>query len=88
MTYTIEMRRSPDITEEEVRRRLAACYSLLLELAEKHKRDALGEDGEAQPDAPGDPSRTQCDEPADGRAGPGEEDRMHPGNLADDAASH
>jgi hypothetical protein len=37
MTYAVKMRRSPDITEEEVRRRLAACYSLLLELARKRK---------------------------------------------------
>jgi hypothetical protein len=33
VTYTIEMRRSPNITDAEVNRRLTTCYDLLFSLA-------------------------------------------------------
>jgi len=71
MTYTVEMRRSPDITDAEVRRRLAACYSLLLNLAEKHKSDAPDDDSEPHPDAPSERSGTDHQESADTKTGPG-----------------
>jgi len=85
MTYTVEMRRSPDITDAEVRRRLAACYSLLLNLAEKHKSDAPDDDAEPQPDAPSDRSGTDNQEPADTETDPGGAGQMDSDALADDA---
>jgi hypothetical protein len=62
MTYSVEMRRSPDIAEEEVRRRLAACYSLLLELARKRKCEVLNGDSAPVADTPGDSLATECQE--------------------------
>ena len=71
MTYTVEMRRSQDITDAEVRRRLAACYSLLLDLAEKHKNDAPDDGCENQPHAPGDRPGTDCQESGCTKTKPG-----------------
>lgn len=85
MTYTVEMRRSPDITDAEVRRRLAACYSILLDLAEKHKNDAPDDYAELQPDAPSDRSETDDQEPADTGTDPGGVSQMDSDALADDA---
>lgn len=79
MTYVIEMRRSPDITEEEIRRRLATCYSLLFELAEKHKSDASDDGCEPHSGASGDRSGTDCQEPVDTRTGPGANGRLSNG---------
>jgi len=62
MTCTVEMRRSPDITEEEVRRRLAACYDLLLDLAERHKDDAPDDAREPDPDDPTDQTKADYQE--------------------------
>ena len=46
MVYTVEMTHNTPMTnEEETRQRLAACYSLLLSLAEKRDKatqDSLG----------------------------------------------
>jgi hypothetical protein len=60
MTYRVEVRSSPDITEEEIRRRLAACYSLLLDLARKRKREVSGGDSTPIADTPGDSPATDC----------------------------
>jgi hypothetical protein len=60
MTYRVEVRPSLDVTEEEVRRRLAACYSLLLELARKRKSAAPGGDSAPIADAPDDSPATEC----------------------------
>jgi hypothetical protein len=62
MTYRVEVRPSPDITEEEVRRRLAACYSLLLDLARKRKREVSCGDSAPVADTPGDSPATECQE--------------------------
>ena len=85
MNYTVEMRRSPDITEEEVRRRLAACYRLLLDLAEKHRSDTPDDDCKPNPDAPSDRSRTDHQEPADAESYPGGGRQMDSAAVADDA---
>jgi hypothetical protein len=50
--YSVEMRRSPDISDEEVRRRLAAVYRLLLDLAARSKRDAPAESARTGAGAP------------------------------------
>ena len=42
-TYTVEVRRSPAISDEEVQRRLAAVYRLLLDLAAKSTGDTPAE---------------------------------------------
>jgi hypothetical protein len=38
--YTITMTRSPDLSEDEVRHRLAQVYALLLDLGRQAKSDA------------------------------------------------
>jgi hypothetical protein len=60
MTYRVEVRPSLDVTEEEVRRRLAACYSLLLDLARKRKREVSGGDSATVADTPGNSPATEC----------------------------
>ena len=50
-TYSVEMRRSPTISDEEARRRLAAVYRLLLDLAAQSKSDTPAESaGTGAPD--------------------------------------
>ena len=85
MTYTVEMHRSPDITEEEVRRRLAACYRLVLGLAEKHESDTPDDGCEPRSDAPGDQSGTDLQEPVDTETGPGGVGQTDSDTLSDDA---
>ena len=63
MTCTAEVRGSPDFTDEEVRRRLAACYRLLLDLAEKHKINTSDDGCENQPDVSDDQPGAGCQEP-------------------------
>ena len=41
--YTITMTRSPDLSEDEVRHRLAQVYSLLIELGRQAQSDAPAE---------------------------------------------
>jgi hypothetical protein len=48
VTYTIEMRRSPNITEAEVSRRLTTCYDLLFSLARRRRNESLGGDCESK----------------------------------------
>jgi len=48
MTYTIEMRRSPNITEAEVNRRLTTCYDLLFSLARRRRNESLKGDCESE----------------------------------------
>jgi len=67
--YSIEMRRSPAISDEEARRRLAAVYRLLLDLAARAKPDAPAESARTGAGAPDGESvadrRAQCtSEPA------------------------
>jgi hypothetical protein len=62
MTCTIEGQRSPDITEKEIRRRLGACYSRLLELARKHEHSILDDDPRLA-DATGDDPKADCQDP-------------------------
>lgn len=62
MMYTVEMHRSPGITDDEVRRRLATCYSLLLDLARKRKREVSGGDSAPVAGTPGDSPATACQE--------------------------
>lgn len=40
MASAIKSHLSPEITEKEVRRRLATCYHLLIQLARKHEHTA------------------------------------------------
>ena len=51
-TYIVEMRRSPAISDEEARRRLAAVYRLLLDLAAQSERDAPAESARTGASAP------------------------------------
>jgi hypothetical protein len=51
-TCSIEMHRSPTISHEEARRRLAAVYRLLLDLAARSKHDAPAESAETGAGAP------------------------------------
>ena len=63
MSYAAEKGRGQDFTEEEIRRRLAACYRLLLDLAEKHKSTAAQDEGcESHSEVPGDKSEDDCQE--------------------------
>ena len=48
VTYTIEMRRSPNITDAEVNRRLTTCYDLLFSLARRRRNESLGGDCESK----------------------------------------
>jgi hypothetical protein len=50
--YSVEMRKSPNISDEEARRRLAAVYRLLLDLAAQSKRDAPAESARTGAGAP------------------------------------
>jgi hypothetical protein len=51
-TYRVEMHRSPTISDEEARRRLAAVYRLLLDLAAQSERDAPAESARTGAGAP------------------------------------
>lgn len=45
MTHTVKMHHHTNIAEEEVQRRLAACYDLLLKLADSRDARPSGNDG-------------------------------------------
>ena len=61
MNYTAEKSPGQDFTEEEIRRRLAACYRLLLDLAGKHKSTAAQDEGyESHSEVPGDELEEGC----------------------------
>jgi len=62
MTFVVDLCRNPDITEEEIRRRLAACYDLLLDLAEKCSHDTPDGSDESNPACPDGQFRTDCQE--------------------------
>jgi hypothetical protein len=61
MSQFVDMQHSPHITEDEVRRRLAACYDLLLQLAEDQD-DAASSVSESACDHPDEPSRSNPQE--------------------------
>jgi hypothetical protein len=63
MSYAAEKGPGQDFTEEEIRRRLAACYRLLLDLARKHKSTATQDEGyESHSEVPGDELEGGCQE--------------------------
>ena len=51
-THRIELRRNPAISDEEARRRLAAVYRLLLDLAAQSQRDEPAESARTGAGAP------------------------------------
>ena len=51
-TYSVEMRRSATISDEEAQRRLAAVYRLLLDLAAQSECDAPAESARTGVGAP------------------------------------
>ena len=61
--HIAEMHRSPVITDTEARRRLAACYSLLLELARKHGHSIPDDDPRPSTDVAGDGFEADYREP-------------------------
>jgi hypothetical protein len=62
MSQLVEIHHSLHITEDEVRRRLAACYDLLLQLAED-QNDAVPSVGESACAHADEPSRSNPQEP-------------------------
>ena len=61
--FTIEIRRSPEITEDECRRRLGLAYQILLESDRRKtaERDELGDpDRSAASEAPASEPDAQC----------------------------
>jgi hypothetical protein len=51
--YTVTMTRSPDLSDDEVRRRMAQVYALLLDLGRQVKSDAPAESATTRADASG-----------------------------------
>ena len=64
MSQFVDMQHSPHITEDEVRRRLAACYDLLLQLAadQDDAAPSVSESACAHPDKPArsNPQESPC----------------------------